>query len=55
MFELNDICFCTNFECSHHDCRRHPINTPSDDYITRTVFECNKDGSCNYFYDIKKG
>jgi len=52
MFE-KDICFCTNFECEHKDCRRHQVNTPQDEsarYITKSHFECDEDGNCKFYY-----
>lgn len=49
-----DICFCTNFECKKHDCRRHQINTPQDVlYLSFSEFKLKEDGNCDYY--LKRG
>ncbi len=51
MFGEYDITFCMNFQCKHQDCRRHPINTPSDQvWLSKSDFQCDEDGSCKYYY-----
>ncbi len=48
---MRDITFCTNFQCKHHDCRRHQVNTPTDEtMLWQSHYECNENGECESYW-----
>ncbi|MBQ8298460.1 MAG: hypothetical protein IJX99_01060 [Clostridia bacterium] len=52
---MRDITYCTSFNCSRHDCRRHQINTPSDEALLwQSEFKCNEDGTCDSYWRKEK-